>query len=131
VSDRVIFVGARPQQELKYWFSAADVSLLCSSREGWANVLLESLACGTPVVATKFWGTPEVLGSAISGRLMARRDAAALCESVGELLADLPSRAAVRAYSENCSWEATTRGQIDLFSEILLTGCVTSVTLQL
>jgi glycosyltransferase involved in cell wall biosynthesis len=63
VHERVFFVGRRPNEEMKYWYSAADVSCLASSREGWANVLLESLACGTPLVATRVWGTPEVIVS--------------------------------------------------------------------
>ena len=70
VQDRVIFVGRKPNEELKYWYSAADVSCLASSREGWANVLLESLACGTPVVATRVWGAPEVITSSELGVLV-------------------------------------------------------------
>jgi teichuronic acid biosynthesis glycosyltransferase TuaC len=63
VGERVFFVGRRPNEDLKYWYSAADVTCLASSREGWANVLLESMACGTPLVATRVWGTPEVIVS--------------------------------------------------------------------
>src|SRR6202162_3374853 len=63
-------VGSKTNDELKYWFSAADVSCLASSREGWANVLLESLACGTPVVATRVWGAPEVINSPQLGILV-------------------------------------------------------------
>jgi len=70
VQDRVFFVGRKPNEELKYWYSAADVSCLASSREGWANVLLESLACGTPVVATRVWGTPEIISSPELGVLV-------------------------------------------------------------
>lgn len=70
VQDRVIFVGRKPNEELKYWYSAADVSCLASAREGWANVLLESLACGTPVVATRVWGAPEVITSSELGVLV-------------------------------------------------------------
>jgi teichuronic acid biosynthesis glycosyltransferase TuaC len=70
ICDRVFFVGRKPNEELKDWYSAADVSCLASSREGWANVLLESLACGTPVVATRVWGTPEVINSADLGVLV-------------------------------------------------------------
>jgi len=70
VHERVSLVGSKPNDELKYWFSAADVSCLASSREGWANVLLESLACGTPVVATRVWGAPEGINSPQLGILV-------------------------------------------------------------
>ena len=70
VHELVSLVGSKPNDELKYWFSAADVSCLASSREGWANVLLESLACGTPVVATRVWGAPEVINSPQLGILV-------------------------------------------------------------
>jgi len=63
IEERVFLVGARPNEELYIWYSAANVSCLASSREGWPNVLLESIACGTPVVATRVWGTPEVIVS--------------------------------------------------------------------
>jgi glycosyltransferase involved in cell wall biosynthesis len=70
LQDRILFAGRKPNEELKYWYSAADVSCLASSREGWANVLLESLACGTPVVATRVWGTPEIISSPDLGVLV-------------------------------------------------------------
>jgi glycosyltransferase involved in cell wall biosynthesis len=70
VADRVFLVGGRPNEELQVWYSAADLSCLVSSREGWPNVLLESLACGTPVVATTVWGVPEVIVSEDLGVLV-------------------------------------------------------------
>jgi len=63
VQERVFLVGPKPNEDLKLWFSAADVSCLLSSREGWPNVLLETLACGTPVVVTRVGGVPEVICS--------------------------------------------------------------------
>jgi teichuronic acid biosynthesis glycosyltransferase TuaC len=63
IRNRVVLVGNRPNEELKNWYSAAQVSCLVSSREGWPNVLLESMACGTPVVATGGWGVPEIITS--------------------------------------------------------------------
>ncbi len=118
VSERVIFAGARPQTELKDWYSAADMLLLCSSREGWANVLLEAMACGTPVVATAVGGTPEVVQSPVAGRIIQERTSAALVNGVRSLMDEYPDRAAVRAYAEQFDWAATTQGQIELFRAV-------------
>jgi glycosyltransferase involved in cell wall biosynthesis len=70
VSGRICLIGNQPNEQLRLWYSAADVSCLASSREGWANVLLESMACGTPVVATNVWGAPEVITSPELGVLV-------------------------------------------------------------
>jgi glycosyltransferase involved in cell wall biosynthesis len=56
-------VGARPNEELALWFNAADISCLPSSSEGWPNVVSESIACGTPVVARNVGGIPEIISS--------------------------------------------------------------------
>jgi len=63
IRDRVVLVGNRPNEELKNWYGAAQCSCLVSSREGWPNVVLESMACGTPVLATGVWGVPEIITS--------------------------------------------------------------------
>jgi glycosyltransferase involved in cell wall biosynthesis len=118
VADRVHFAGAVAQGELKNYYSAADALVLASSREGMANVLLESLACGTPVVATPLWGTPEVVSRPVAGRLMRERSADALAEAVNELMRSPPAPAAVRAYAEEFSWDATTQGQLQLFERV-------------
>lgn len=119
VADRVHWVGAVPQTELKWWYSAADVLTLCSSREGWANVLLEAMACGTPVIATNIWGTPEVVSTPEAGVLMKSRDAASLAQAYRLLMAALPSREAVRRHAEQFSWDETTKGQLTLFRSVL------------
>ena len=119
VADRVRFLGRVPHAELAAIYSAADALVLASSREGWANVLLEAMACGTPVAATNIWGTPEVVRERAAGVLMAERSPAALAAAVRDLFADLPDRAATRAYAEGFGWEPTTEGQLALFSRIL------------
>ncbi|MEX2454763.1 MAG: glycosyltransferase family 4 protein [Rhodospirillaceae bacterium] len=119
VADRVGFLGRRPHGELPDLYGAADILVLASSREGWANVLLEAMACGTPVVASNVWGTPEVVAAPEAGRLMRERSGAAIAEGVKDLFAVLPDRAATRKYAEGFSWDATTEGQLDLFRSIL------------
>lgn len=122
LAGKVTLTGSLPNAELLKWYSAADVLLLCSSREGWANVLLESMACGTPVVATDIWGTPEVVAAPEAGRLVAQRDGAAFAVAVVELLAAGVDRTATRRYAEGFSWQATTEGQLTLFGGIARAG---------
>ncbi len=55
------FAGAVDNGELRNYYNAADVSCLASRNEGWPNVILESLACGTPVVATRVGAVPDIL----------------------------------------------------------------------
>jgi glycosyltransferase involved in cell wall biosynthesis len=119
VDDRVRFVGVVPQHLLPSYYNAADILVLASSREGWANVLLESMACGTPVVATSIWGTPEVVADPVAGRLASERSAAALVAAVVELSSAMPSRLQVRRYAEQFSWSDTTNGQLELFNSIV------------
>lgn len=118
LNDRIIFAGQQPNESLKTWFSAADALILASSREGWANVLLESMACGTPVVATRVNGTPEVVASLEAGRLADVRDVEHLKRALLSLLNEYPNRSAVRRYAEKFSWDETTQAQYGLFSKI-------------
>ena len=119
VGDRVRFAGAVAQGELRQYYGAADALILASSREGWANVLLESMACGTPVVASNVGGTPEVVTAPEAGVLMAKRTPEALADAVQRLFEQYPDRGATRRYAEGFSWAATTAGQVELFSNIL------------
>ncbi|MGF1606914.1 MAG: glycosyltransferase family 4 protein [Rhodothalassiaceae bacterium] len=119
VAERVHFLGALPHEQLYQVYSAADLLILASSREGWPNVLLESLACGTPVVATAVNGSPEVVREAVAGEVVEDRTAAALCAAAGRVLARRADPAAVRAYAEAYSWDATSQGQQQLFTAIV------------
>ena len=114
VEAAVTLAGAQPNAELLRWYSAADVFLLASSREGWANVLLEAMACGTPVVATDIWGTPEVVASEAVGRLVPR-DGRAFAAAIEDVLKAALDRNAVRHYAEGFSWQSTSDAQLRLF----------------
>jgi glycosyltransferase involved in cell wall biosynthesis len=125
VRDRVTFLGAVPHAQLRLYYGAADAMVLASSREGWANVLLESMACGTPVIASNVWGTPEVVGSPDAGVLMSERTPQGIVNAVHALRAQYPAYEATRRYAEGFSWEETTRGQLRLFEQILARGAAT------
>lgn len=119
VENRVRFLGSIPHEGLREIYSAADALILASSREGWPNVLLESMACGTPAIASNVWGAPEIIKAPEAGVLLQSRTASGIASAVRALLAALPPREATRAYAERFNWQETTEGQIDLFSQIL------------
>jgi teichuronic acid biosynthesis glycosyltransferase TuaC len=114
VQERVRFVGHVDQGELKDYYNAADALVLASSREGIANVLMESMACGTPVIATAVWGTPEAVNAPEAGVLMAERSAPALVEAARRLFAAYPDRAATRRHAAKFRWEQTSREHMEV-----------------
>jgi glycosyltransferase involved in cell wall biosynthesis len=118
VAGRVRFLGSLPQDALVEYYNAADALLLTSQREGLPNVVLEALACGTPVVALRVGGVPEIVAEGAAGRLVAKPDAGAVAATVRSLLEAPPPRAATRRHAQGFGWDATTRGQIELFTRI-------------
>jgi teichuronic acid biosynthesis glycosyltransferase TuaC len=119
LGDRVRLLGPVPHVELPGLYGAADASVLASSREGWANVLLESMACGTPVVAADIWGNPEVVRAPAAGVIYEPNTPDGIAAWVRRLFSALPDRAATRAYAEGFSWDETTAGQLALFRRVI------------
>lgn len=102
LGDRILAPGARPLAEVPRWMAACDVLTLPSWNEGTPNVLLEALACGRRVVATRVGGIPDVVASDAIGELVPARDPAAL--------ADALERAAVAHYDPDAVARAGARG---------------------
>lgn len=119
VSERVRFVGRLDQRALVDYYNAADCVVLCSQSEGMANVLLESLACGTPVVATAVGGNPEIVCDPAAGLLFSERSASGLAAAINSLWKAFPDRNATRKFAERFDWQSTARGQIRLFKQVL------------
>ncbi|TCO83032.1 glycosyltransferase involved in cell wall biosynthesis [Plasticicumulans lactativorans] len=119
VEGRVRFLGVVGHEHLAEVYGAADALVLATGHEGWPNVLLEAMACGTPVVATAVSGCPEIVAAPQAGRLVPDREPATLAAALAALLAAPPSRDATRRYAEGFGWAPTTRGQLELFHAIL------------
>lgn len=118
VAERVRWLAPVPQDALSRYYSAADLTVLASTREGMPNVLLESIACGTPVVATAVGGTPEVIGDAAAGRLVHERSPGALAAACRQLLAAPPDRDAVRRCGERFGWAEPIAHQLALLERV-------------
>ena len=82
----ILAPGARPLREVAQWLTACDVFTLPSWMEGTPNVVLEALASGRPVVATRVGGIPHVLPDPDAGRLVPARDAVALADALVETI---------------------------------------------
>jgi len=105
LQDRVFISGDRPNEELGLWFSAADVSCLLSSQEGWPNVVSEALACGTPVLATRAGGIPEIITTPEFGMLV-ERNVQSIAAGLEQALAKPWNRAEIARRSGSRSWNA-------------------------
>jgi glycosyltransferase involved in cell wall biosynthesis len=122
IASRVRFIGRVQQEELRFHYSAADLSVLASSSEGWPNVLLESMACGTAVVASRVGGIPEVVAAPSVGCLFESGSVASLATAIREMAAltrDPERRALVRQYACGLGWDETSAGQLSLFAELV------------
>jgi teichuronic acid biosynthesis glycosyltransferase TuaC len=117
LESRVRFLGALDQGELKKYYQAADFLVLASSREGWANVLLEAMACGTPVIGTRVWGTPEAVDEGVSGLLVDSRTPQAIAEAIDAARRKHFDRHAVRRWAERFSWDETSDGLLALLAQ--------------
>ena len=116
---RVRFLGSVPQAELCSYYNAADALVLASSREGMPNVVLEAMACGTPVVATPVGGVPELITAPEAGELMRERSPDALVRAWTTLQARKPDRAATRKFAERLGWQSVIEAQCALYARVL------------
>lgn len=122
LADRVIFAGLR--KDVPDVLAASAVSVLPSLSEGISNTLLESMAAGVPVVATRVGGTPEAVTDGEQGLLVPPGDSEALAAAISRVLSDplLATRLGDngrRRVAEEFSFEAVVRRTEALYRELL------------
>ncbi len=114
----VLLAGAQLNETLRDWYCAADVYCLASETEGWPNVLLEALACGTPVVATNTWGTPEIICSEEYG-LLVERSTESIAQGLQTALAKEWKSQVMVAYAATHTWQNVAEQVVENFEQVL------------
>lgn len=106
-----------PFDQVAVWMAAADLVTLPSYMEGCPNVILEALACGRPVVATRVGGIPEILSDAC-GRLVPPRDPIRLADALSAVLDSAWNPQAIAAHGSR-DWLVPAAELLDIFDALL------------
>ena len=118
LQDHVFLAGLKPHNDLYLWYSAADLFCLASAQEGWPNVVLESISCETPVVATPVGGIPEIIRSDKIG-LLAHREALKYAETIHVALKKSWRSDDLLKYARMNSWGGAALTVRQIFESIL------------
>ncbi len=119
VAERMSFLPTMTQGELRHLYCSADVMLLPSTREGWPNVVLESLACGTPVVAVDVGAVREMLNRPEFGRVVTSRDPVPFARAVLRATNAPERREQLRRHAAGFDWISISRGQLEVMTRVL------------
>ncbi len=104
IADRVRFLGVQSRRQVADLMARAVALVLPSLSEGWGVVVAEALACGTPIVASRVGGIPEILGSEDGGILVSPGDEDALAAGLASIASWQPDRARVARASRSRPW---------------------------
>jgi len=94
----VQFIGVVPHEKVKTFMQQADIFVLPSLSEGFPNVILEAMACGLPVIASRVGGIPDIITNTTNGYLVEAKDSDDLADKIVLLLSDAALR---KKISEN------------------------------
>lgn len=123
VRAQVQFVGRLEQEDLPLYYSAADLLALPSYYESFGLVVLEALACGTPVVATPVGVVDSIVRQGVSGKVIASPQPPALAAGIGWMLERLaterPAQAVIRATVEPFGWQHVAASVAGLYSSLI------------
>jgi D-inositol-3-phosphate glycosyltransferase len=129
IGDLVTFLGAKDQDTLVYYYSAAEMVVMPSHYESFGMVALEAMACGTPVIASDVGGLSFSIENGFNGYLVPGRDPSALADKMVMLLKlpalrDQLGEQALR-WTERYDWAHVTDEILDVYNTVCA-GFVTS-----
>lgn len=123
VENRLILTGPQPYERVPLYFNAADVSVLASYREGCPNAVLESLACGTPVVATDVGAVRDILSAPETGRIVPPREIGLLRDALADVLNHQWNSAEVVKASGVKSWDEVAQKVQKVLHKVAYSSC--------
>lgn len=118
LEDTIKFIGTVPHSSIPNWIGAFDLLCLPSRTEGCPNVVLEAMASGVPVVATRVGGLPELV-CPVNGKLVCAEDPSDLAAGLQHALNYEWSRAAIRATVPYLSWDEVGRGYVEIIEDAI------------
>jgi D-inositol-3-phosphate glycosyltransferase len=120
---RVQWVGAVEHEELPTYYRAADVTVMPSTYESFGLVAVESMACGTPVVAARVGGLKTTVVDGATGYLVPARDPALYAERLEALISQPGLRrtmgAAARARAALFGWDQVASQLVELYESLI------------
>jgi glycosyltransferase involved in cell wall biosynthesis len=116
--DNVHLIEGVDHERLPLWYGAADIFCLASKSEGCPNVVLEALACGTPVVATDVGAVKKVIVNGENGYLIGQSELASLERIVRLALGREWDRRSIAAGMESWGWAACAEKVVEIYREI-------------
>jgi glycosyltransferase involved in cell wall biosynthesis len=118
LQGNVLMPGVVRHEDLSTWYSAADVFCLASESEGCPNVILEAMACGCPVVATRAGGVPDLVSSPLLGTLVDRTSQSFYVALQWALNRDW-DRAAIVSQARSHGWDNVASQLLKIYSEVI------------
>lgn len=119
IANDILWIGPVSNTDLHMWYSAADVFCLASEKEGWPNVILEAMACSTPVVAHQTWGVPEIITEPCLGTLVAIRAPRPFADAISLALVQTWDPARLRTHALEHTWDKVAEGLMRHFQAIV------------
>jgi D-inositol-3-phosphate glycosyltransferase len=123
LAQQVRFIKAQPQEVLAQYYAAADVCVMPSHYESFGMVVLEAMACGTPVVASRVGGLMATVVHERTGFLVSPGDAVAFAQAIASLLATPTLRASLGhagwERAQHFAWERIVEHNVQLYHHLV------------